>query len=77
MIHTTIGLYSNGAYNVNGVDSSNLANHINYNIQKRPGRALIVDTFVVYKGIGCNDVLNSNIRNFIKIKKTEDTYPYK
>ena len=77
MKHTTIGLYPNGNYVVNGVDSKNLANHINYNIKLRPGRALIVDTFVIYEGIGCKDILNAKIKELIKIKITEDTAPYK
>jgi hypothetical protein len=77
MIHTTIGLYPNGKYKVNGVKSENLAQHINYNINMRPGRALLVDTFVIHKGIGCRDILNEKIKELIEIKKTEDTAPYK
>ena len=76
MIHTTIGLYPNGEYKVNGVPSEKLADHINYNIHMRPGRALILDTFVIYEGIGCKEALKNNIRKFLKIKKTEDTAPY-
>lgn len=76
MVHTTIGVYPNGKYKVNGVESKNLAQHINYNINMRPGRALIVDGFVINEGINCKEVLNRKIRDFIKIKKTEDTAPY-
>lgn len=42
-IHTTIGLYLNGDYVVNGVLDDHLANHIKYNINNRWGRALFVD----------------------------------
>lgn len=61
MIHTTIGLYPNGEFKVNGVKSENLTDHINYNINMRPGRALILDTFVIYEGIGCKKALNENL----------------
>lgn len=50
MIHTTIGVYANGDYKSNGVESKNLAGHIQYNIKLRPGRALFVDGLCIHKG---------------------------
>lgn len=76
MIHTTIRVYPSGEIKVNGVDSKNLASHINYNINMRPGCAFIVDTFVLYTGVNCKEILNGRIREFIKIKSTMDTAPY-
>jgi hypothetical protein len=42
-ISTTIGVYPNGDMKLNGVIASNLAKHIAYNKETRPGRALFVD----------------------------------
>lgn len=50
MIHTTIGVYSDGSYKVKGVKSEDLASHIEYNKNFRFGRALIIDGEVVYNG---------------------------
>ena len=49
-MHTTIGVYKNMEYKVNGVDPNDLASHINYNITHRFGRALFVDGRCIYKG---------------------------
>ena len=43
MIHTTVGVYNDKTYKVNGVKSEHLAEHIKYNLDLRPGRALVVD----------------------------------
>ena len=51
MIHTTIGVYPDGSRKVNGVSSENLADHIQYNIRFRPGRAFFVDGKCIYRGI--------------------------
>ena len=50
MIHTTVGVYLNGDYKTNGVESENLESHINYNKVYRFGRALLVDGKVVHLG---------------------------
>lgn len=49
-IHTTIGIYCNGSFKVNGVKDEDLANHIEYNKTFRFGRALVVDNEIVYQG---------------------------
>lgn len=50
MIHTTIGLYSNGTFKMNGVEPDHLQSHIEYNKTFRWGRSLFVDGKCVYKG---------------------------
>jgi len=50
MYHTTVGVYSNMEYKINGVDPDHLEGHIEYNKGWRFGRALLVDGKVVYTG---------------------------
>ena len=50
MIHTTIGVYNNDSFKVNGVDPIHLKEHIEYNKGWRPGRALFVDGKCVNRG---------------------------
>lgn len=54
-IHTTVGLYPNGDYKVNGVEAEHFLGHLAYNRKFRPGRALFVDGICVLKGIGITD----------------------
>jgi hypothetical protein len=49
-VHTTIGLYNDGSFKVNGVTKDNLPLHINYNKIMRFGRALFVDGKCIYSG---------------------------
>ena len=75
MIHTTIGVYPNGSHKVNGVTSENLAGHILYNTDNRPGRTLIVDDVILYKGLGCS--IEDAQRIALEVtKQTKDTQPY-
>lgn len=76
MIHTTIGIYSNGDYKVNGVKSENLAAHIAYNVRNRFGRALVVDGVCIYEGyyeIKDREKLEEIAKD---IKREKDTAPY-
>lgn len=50
MIHTTVGLYANGEYKINGVLPEHLEAHITYNKTYRWGRSLFVDGKCVYNG---------------------------
>ena len=47
---TTVGVYSNLSYVVNGVLPEHLEDHIDYNKVMRFGRALLVDGKVVHTG---------------------------
>lgn len=77
MIHTTIGVYANGDFKSNGVSSESLQAHIDYNINYRWGRALIVDGEIVYKGYLSEERLNEMLEGKLKnIKHTVDTAPY-
>lgn len=49
-IFSTVGVYPNGSYKVNGVKGENLIDHINYNKTYRPGRALFVEGVCHHKG---------------------------
>jgi len=42
-MHATVGVYKNGDMKTNIVRDEDLAFHIQYNIDNRPGRALFVD----------------------------------
>ena len=77
MIHTTIGIYRDGSYKTNGVDSEHLQQHIEYNKTYRFGRALVVDGEIVYYGYFNNakDELKSILAN-INVKHDKCTAPY-
>lgn len=49
-IITTVGIYLNGDFKLNGVAPENLESHINYNVNLRPGRALVVDGKIEHNG---------------------------
>ena len=75
MIHHTVGLYPNGETKSNGVPSEDLAAHIQYNITFRPGRALFVDGFCIYRGLGVRPELLEKYEG-AKATMTRDTQPY-
>jgi hypothetical protein len=68
MIHTTIGLYADGSFKMNGVKPEHLEYHIEYNKTNRFGRALFVDGKCVYGGLMPED----NTRRFEEWLKTEN-----
>lgn len=76
MIHTTIGVYSDGSCKVNGVKSENLAEHLAYNINYRPGRALLLNGLILYKGFLGKNNLAKALAKHGHIKVKEDTAPY-
>ena len=78
MIHTTIGVYSDGSFKVNGVKSEDLINHIDYNKTFRFGRALIIDGKIEYQGYLSKEDLEKIIKekNLANIKITSCTAPY-
>lgn len=49
-IYTTVGVYRNLDFVVNGVHFIDLEKHIEYNMNMRFGRALLVEGKVVHKG---------------------------
>lgn len=78
MIHTTIGIYNNGDFKTNGVLTEDLQSHIDYNIDKRWGRALVVDGSIIYVGYlnhaRINEILDKN--NLREFKHDKCTAPY-
>lgn len=56
-MHRTYGLYPNGDWKRNAVLPEHLAGHVQYNLDMRPGRALIVDGVIRHKGQVPADVL--------------------
>ena len=76
MIHTTVGLYANGEYKINGVLHEHLEEHIEYNKKYRWGRSLFVDGKCVYNGLQTAKVVKDfekrikNDPNFIRDKCT-------
>lgn len=78
-IHTTIGVYNNGSFKINGVSSENLESHIEYNTVMRFGRALFVDGICIHKGYlddkrieEFSELFNSNPQYTLNV----DTAPY-
>lgn len=78
MIHTTIGIYSDGSYKVNGVKSEDLQSHIEYNKTFRFGRALLVDGEIIYPGYFSLESLQKLIqeKQLQAIKMTSCSAPY-
>ena len=76
MIHTTVGVYSNFSFKSNGVPSEDLARHIAYNINFRPGRALFIDGICVYAGYLTDEGVTKATEKIINIKVKIDTKPY-
>ena len=67
-IHTTVGVYPNGDYKVNGVKPEDLANHIHFNKYWRVGRMLIVDGKIKYHGSIDQEKWKDKIKEISKIK---------
>lgn len=59
-LNTTVRLYSDGSYKVNGVKSIHLEGHIHYNKCYRPGCALFLNGDLIFRG----SISNENIYNF-------------
>ncbi len=79
-IHTTIGVYANSDYKINGVESKHLASHIEYNKILRWGRALFVDGKCIHQGYLTKeecDAWEVKIKdNLDKYTILKDTAPY-
>ncbi len=77
-IHTTIGVYANGDYKSNGVNPEHLEEHIQYNKDYRPGRALFVDGVCVNQGYLSDEEVADWTEKLKdeKYKKTKCTSPY-
>ena len=79
MIHTTIGLYANGTFKVNGVLPEHLSEHIQYNIDMRPGRSFFVDGECKNKGYHTDQEIEefkNKIKDNHEFKKDVCTMPY-
>lgn len=77
MIHYTRGVYPNGQFKNNGVESKNIASHIWYNMSLRPGRALFVDGICLYEGINVSkELLDKHEKELEGKLATVDTAPY-
>tara|TARA_R100000951_G_C2649244_1_gene183794 strand:+ start:2712 stop:2954 length:243 start_codon:yes stop_codon:yes gene_type:complete len=66
-IYTTIGLYADGSFKINGVEAKDLETHIQYNKNNRPGRALFVDGKCIYSGY----ISEKEVKSFEEKIKTE------
>lgn len=75
-IHTTIGVYFNGDFKINGVLPEHLKSHIEYNKNMRFGRALLVDGKVVHLGYYNESDRKRLEEKFKHIKVDRDTKPY-
>lgn len=78
MIHHTVGVYSDGSRKWNGVTSENIAGHIYYNLNMRPGRAFFVDGLCLNKGYltpeRCKEI-EKELQD-AAFRPTRDTAPY-
>lgn len=79
-IYTTIGVYNNDSFKINGVRESLLLEHIQFNIRHRPGRALFVDGVCLHEGYLTRERADEWEEKIRKDKKTfrvfNDTLPY-
>lgn len=50
VVYTTIGVYPNGEYVVNGVSEEDLKEHIEFNKMMRPGRGLMINGVFIWNG---------------------------
>ena len=74
---TTVGVYPNGPSNTNGVALKDLPYHIWYNLSWRPGRALIVNGELWYKGLGvAEEKLAEEIESYRDLVHIVSTAPY-
>lgn len=69
-IITTIGVYANGDMKLNGVKEENLEQHIEYNLENRPGRALFVDRICKNKG----NLSNEQVKFYEKLFQSDSKY---
>lgn len=79
MIHTTIGLYANGSFKINGVLPADLKNHVEYNLKYRVGRSFFVDGKCLNKGYHTDQEIKDfeeRIKNDIDFKAVKCTAPY-
>ena len=77
MIHTTTGVYNNDERKTNGVPSEGLANHIKYNITRRPGRAFFLDGVCIHTGYLSDErCLEWEKKLQAEEPQTRDTQPY-
>lgn len=77
-IHTTIGVYPDLSFKMNGVSEDLLEQHVQYNRENRPGRALFVDSKCVLKG-GLSEeqiIIHEQLFKAEKYKMNKDTRPY-
>lgn len=74
---TTVGIYPNGPSKTNGVSREDLPYHIWYNLNWRPGRALIVNGKIWYKGLGVTEEkLDSEVTEYSGLAYAVSTAPY-
>lgn len=78
-IYTTVGVYGDQSYVVNGVRIKDLPEHVKYNINHRIGRALFVDGICIHHGfLTIPEVLKweQKIANDPEFTLEVDTAPY-
>ena len=76
-IHTTVGVYiGDMSFKVNGVRDIDLKQHIAYNKQYRPGRALIVDGKVEHTGYFNDEDIPMLEEKFKNCERSICTAPY-
>lgn len=79
MIHTTIGLYADGSFKINGVLPDDLKSHIEYNLKYRVGRSFFVDGKCLNKGYQNDEEIQAfedRIKKDINLKVVRCTSPY-
>lgn len=80
-IFSSVGVYPNGDYKVNGVSEANIMDHIEYNKKYRPGRALFIEGYCYNKGGLTEDEVIEWNKRIMKNREAYwldvDTQPYK
>ena len=75
-IYHTHGVYKSLQFKDNGVPGRYLAEHIEYNIVMRFGRALFVDSVCFNKGYLSEQECQEQAQKLVGIKASRDTQPY-
>lgn len=77
-LHTTIGLYPDLTFKMNGVHPEHLTGHVQFNKKFRPGRTLFVDGVCVHNGGIPDEVIKIHEQLFKsdKYKMKKSTVPY-
>lgn len=77
-IYTTVGIYADHSFKFNGVVGENLLDHLQYNLDNRPGRAFFIEGICFNSGYLPDSYHAEQVfaAKCTSIKAIKDTAPY-